>query len=493
MFEELINYKVELISSSFNQLEFIQFDDLKKLETPLFIKKYFEGFIISKILELKRTVNQGQLNFDDKEISECWQIFIKLFQDKFTFTKDDYQKNIKNACELFFNFIIRPQTTLISYIYRDEFLIPIAVIHERLNYFPDDNSLITSLRMWYEQKYFQLPDNELIDRKTFRDLIFDLEKDNYKILNINDILNWFQPIFECNIINEDGEPILPIAALYLFFDDKKWIGLKQFLAKFSSDSELNGITKEQLTNFLFSYQKEIITSSQNIQTEIENISIEPSQELSNEYYGESSDNMNIESNSENNIQQMDENSNFTTSDEIQNIEAEAIEEMTKEIQDIEAEVIEEMTKEIQDIEAEAIEEMTKEIQDIEINDNEINELFQESHQSIADEIKQEEENFDFDALADSILGFETEEKPIHKITENKQKENTPEKEGTDEEINSTIQELMFQLETKFSITTDDLNYEIEKINKSDLKFVNIEAIENETKRELCKLILDIKE
>ncbi|MGB9701970.1 MAG: hypothetical protein ACPL1A_04480 [Candidatus Kapaibacteriota bacterium] len=486
MFEELINYKVELISSTFAQMEFITFDAIMKLDIPEFVKRYFNGFIISKILEIKQIIGQGRLNFDDNEISENWQNFVKVYQNNYTFTKEEYNKIIKNSCELYFNFILRPQTTLLSFTFRDELLIPFYQIHTRLNYFPDDNTLITSIKIWYEQKYMEIPNDELIERNRFSNIIAELESENYKYLNVRDVINWFEPIYDCNIINEAGEPALPIAALYLFFDDKKWKGLKQYLAKFSSDSELYGMTKEQLSNFLMSYQKEIISSNNNNDNEDNNFEFSPTD---------------LQANTEITENEFAETENFDLRKQIADEEEiEFIEEMGNnpeqnaiKINEMETESFNDEINELKNEDQNLGSDLT-EIESFE-EENEIldEEIIEEKTIEIAlNEISENNDNFDFESMADFILNGNNNDTDANQVERIEQKEDINVIEVESEEVHSKIEDLMSYLESKIPAQTVS-NTEFENIDKSNLKFMEIDKIENETKRELCKLLLEIKD
>lgn len=486
MFEELINYKVELISSTFAQMEFITFDAIMKLDIPEFVKRYFNGFIISKILEIKQIIGQERLNFDDVEISESWQNFVKVYQNNYTFTKEECNKIIKNSCELYFNFILRPQTTLLSFTFRDELLIPFYQIHTKLNYFPDDNPLVTSIRIWYEQKYMEVPNNELIERDRFSNIIAELESENYKYLNIRDVINWFEPIYDCNIINEAGEPALPVAALYLFFDDKKWKGLKQYLAKFSSDSELYGMTKEQLSNFLMSYQKEIILSNKNNSNEDNDFEFSQTESKANQEIKET---------------ELLETENFELKKHIEDEEEiEFIEEMGNnpeqnaiEINEMETESFNDEINELKNEEQNLRSDLT-EIESFEEESELLNEeIIEEKTVEIADnETSENNENFDFESMADFILNGNNNDTDANQVEKIEQKEDINVNKVESDEVHSKIDDLISYLESKIPAQTE-LNTEFEKIDKSNLKYMEIDRIENETKRELCKLLLEIKD
>lgn len=486
MFEELINYKVELISSTLAQMEFITFDAIMKLDIPEFVKRYFNGFIISKILEIKQIIGQERLNFDDNEISESWQNFVKVYQNNYTFTKEEYNKIIKNSCELYFNFILRPQTTLLSFTFRDELLIPFSQIHTRLNYFPEDNPLVTSIRIWYEQKYIEVPNDELIERNRFSNIIAELESENYKYLNVRDVINWFEPIYDCNIINEAGEPALPVAALYLFFDDKKWKGLKQYLAKFSSDSELYGMTKEQLSNFLMSYQKEIISSNDNNDNEDNDFEFSPTDLHANQEIKET---------------ELSETENLDLNEQIADeAEIEFIEETGNNYEHNAIEINEMETESFND----EINELKNEDQNLGNDLTEIDSFEQENEllnqeiieektiEIVENETFENNDNFDFESMADSILNVNNTETETNQVEKIEQKEDINVNKVESDEVYSQIEDLISFLESKIPAQTE-LNTEFEKIDKSNLKFMEIEKIENETKRELCKLLLEIKD
>ena len=95
-------------------------------------------------------------------------------------------------------------------------------------------------------------------------------------------------------------------------------------------------------------------------------------------------------------------------------------------------------------------------------------------------------------MADSILNVNNTETETNQVEKIEQNEDINVNKVESDEVYSQIEDLISFLESKIPAQTE-LNTEFEKIDKSNLKFMEIEKIENETKRELCKLLLEIKD
>ncbi len=290
MFEDLIEIKRnELISKLSLKDDFIFEDILLMQDLPEYIKLYFDSYITASIIQVKYQLSSNEfINFNDPEMNDVIVNLEDVLYRKFHFSLENLKKIITKAIELYLNFLIRPQFTLLNFLFRDELAVQLSTIQERMKYFAPNINYITSLNLELQKIIFE-SGNINFERYKFRKLLFSLEYENRKNLNAEDIVNWFSPLFEF-MEYENGK--IPISSVLLYLDDTGLTGLKHFIQNYINDKEEFFVLKEELLNLFMLYQKQIIDANyivaddQELQKEIDFTNFSESQEAIEEIKSE---------------------------------------------------------------------------------------------------------------------------------------------------------------------------------------------------------------
>ena len=235
-----------------------------------------------------------------------------------------------------------------------------------------------------------------------------------------------------------------------------------------------------------SYQKEIILSNKNNSNEDNDFEFSQTESKANQEIKET---------------ELLETENFELKKHIEDEEEiEFIEEMGNnpeqnaiEINEMETESFNDEINELKNEEQNLRSDLT-EIESFEEESELLNEvIIEEKTVEIADnETSENNENFDFESMADFILNGNNNDTDANQVEKIEQIEDINVNKVESDEVHSKIDDLISYLESKIPAQTE-LNTEFEKIDKSNLKYMEIDKIENETKRELCKLLLEIKD
>jgi hypothetical protein len=290
MFEDLIEIKRnDLISKLSPKDDFIFEDILLIQDLPEYIKLYFDSYITASIIQVKYQLSSNEfINFNDPEMNDVLMNLEEVLYRKFHFSLENLKKIITKATELYLNFLIRPQFTLLNFLFRDELTVQLSTIQERMKYFTPNIHYITSLNLKLQEIIFE-SGNINFERYKFRKLLFSLENENRKNLNAEDILDWFLPLFE--FMGYEQQKI-PISSVLLYLDDTGLTGLKHFVQNYINNREEFLVSKEEILNLLMLYQKQIIDANyivgdeQELQKEIDFTNFSESQEAIKEIKSE---------------------------------------------------------------------------------------------------------------------------------------------------------------------------------------------------------------
>jgi|GEM_PF-2792598 len=249
MFEKYINRKQEQISSVLelsesrnNISEVLDNDDIDKS-----IKHYIYSEVEWWIYKIKEA--RSEIKYFDMEDSELRQEYNKLdslLKRKAILSKDEFRKLIDGAIKARFNILLRPRISLGWFVYRDYEKISINEIKYRLKYFTDYSYIYDGFIKWANENKFD--DTENIELEKFNSVIEEIDNEFVFNLNSDGLISLLEPLYKIfDYKNAEGNYLLPIEALIVFFDDKS---IYQLVDKFDEQINEAGIEFLDQTSLL---------------------------------------------------------------------------------------------------------------------------------------------------------------------------------------------------------------------------------------------------
>ncbi len=313
MFEEEINIETERIIEKINHLSYKNFQIVIE---NLYEEDFYRNFLKAEteFFNYKILLN---LSLENEFSYDLYQNFVatsdmqKFVLEHSDLTNDYLNELIKRAVEIRFNYMIRPITTISSFVFSNNYTISFDEFKHKINYFPINSYFVNLVYELFDEIEFFKEENEIITKSQFSKLIFEKLKNNADNIEAKFLEEISNPLFKfLNDFNLNNHSFL---SFLIFFDDLKMYPIIEFLNENKNYRE--NFNFEKLTEILSIYQKQFITINDEY---IEENTIE---ELRDEIELEDIDvNNNIDENPiENNID--DENLNIAKEDK--NIEDES--------------------------------------------------------------------------------------------------------------------------------------------------------------------------
>ncbi len=252
MFENYIEIQTRKLEGLFDQTSVPIEQIIYNNSIPNYFVNYLRAYINSKSISLYLDLIENY-NFskDSMELAEAWRVFDDTYRNSFEFSSELLQSLIYQSTTLYFNYLVRPQTTLVNFIFQDYLFQSIQNIKERLKYFQDTDYLISRLTLWLEEQEF---DNNLqkINKFQFKKVISNIENEYYKDFESSEINHWFELIN--NFINfESNNKSIDTSFFAIFFDDKKWFGLKDYIIHHFLDKSMTKIDINDVVELINHY------------------------------------------------------------------------------------------------------------------------------------------------------------------------------------------------------------------------------------------------
>ena len=476
MFENYIEQQTRKLEGLFDQpsvsIEQIIYND----SLPTYFVNYLRAYINSKSISLYTDLIENY-NFskDSMELAEAWRVFEDTYRNSFEFSSELLQTLIHQSTSLYFNYLVRPQTTLVNFIFQDYLFQSIQNIKERLKYFQDTDYLISRLTLWLEEQEI---DNNLpkVNKFQFKKVISSIENEYYKDYESSEINHWFALIDKFINLNNNTKAI-DTSIFAIFFDDKKWFGLKNYVIHHFLDKSMTKIEINDVAELINHYLSDALL--------IEN---EPSSEepVFTKMVDHSSEiNTDFGSTNDENEEEIDEDAELE--DNLQTeIYIDEIEPNELESDNFEIEVIK--PNEIEVIKPNEIGEYEIDVNsDTQLGDNSEDEILEANNKLTEDEI-------DFDILADLIANGNDLTETTPQAETHKQEfisnENNPSTYETIESKLSNLEEKINKLEVPGYQTYLEIADENSYLTMGKLETENLEN--DSIKKELLEFMLKLK-
>lgn len=184
---------------------------------PLAIKRMFEADIDIWVREEReRLLQSPHFRYDEEEMQTLFEQIGTRAREHAFFTSAEYTAALDKNVKLIFNYICRPQWTLVKYLFA-----------EREHAAADD--LLEALKIFWHYEYYQVILREYFEKKNiavinvkkFSELIEQIDLEVIRNFDSRKTAHLSEPLFELfNIGAMSDDAMAPIEALSIFFDDK---------------------------------------------------------------------------------------------------------------------------------------------------------------------------------------------------------------------------------------------------------------------------------
>ena len=193
-------------------------------DLPAALKRMFEVDLDLLVVEEKqRLMTSPRFLYEDDDVRALLDGLGDKVRDCAQFSAEEFGEALARNVKLLFNYICRPQWTLVRYLFADRENASADEIVDALRSFWYYEYFAIILREYFEQKNISV-----INVRKFTDLVERIDHEVVRNFDSRKTAHLAEPLFELfNVgrITEEatapaGEPTVPVEALSMFFDDK---------------------------------------------------------------------------------------------------------------------------------------------------------------------------------------------------------------------------------------------------------------------------------
>ncbi|MGD0337239.1 MAG: hypothetical protein ABSB78_00475 [Bacteroidota bacterium] len=233
--EEMTAINQALVAATILDAETISLLQVQRSVIPPTIKTYFKSEVRQWLKE-ERTASSAskRFNYNLPEIQSLQQQIDMLLVSRFVFDRDDFLATLDKSIHFYFNYLLRPEWTLINFLFNQK---STESIHE----------ILFKLTYCSEYLYF----NEILEQYFTEKGIVSIRVDEFRLLiqkiddrvvqthNSIELARLTTPIFDfLNFGKTDHKDEVTIDALIIFFDDKR---LDAIRARLEKEKMLQGV------------------------------------------------------------------------------------------------------------------------------------------------------------------------------------------------------------------------------------------------------------
>jgi hypothetical protein len=233
--EEMTAINQALIGATIVDAETISLAQLFQCTVPTTIKTYFKSEVQQWLKEERAvTFTSKRFNYHLSEIQSLQQQIDMLLISRFIFERDDFMATLDKAIHFYFNYLLRPEWTLINFLYDRKSTESVQEILFKLSYCS-------------EYRYF----NEILEHYFIEKGLVSVRVDEFRLLlqkiddrvvqshNSIELARLTTPIFDfINFGKTHHKDEVAIDGLIVFFDDKR---LDDIRARLEKEKMLGGI------------------------------------------------------------------------------------------------------------------------------------------------------------------------------------------------------------------------------------------------------------
>jgi hypothetical protein len=218
MFEQHIDRTIEFLTrQTLDDKQSILYRDIESSALPASVKKFFDFEAEKrKEEERQRLVTSPRFSYADPDVLVRFDEIMTLAKACAIFTRDEFYHLLDATVKLLFNFVCRPQFTLISYIFKDTEHVRIDTLLDRMMHFSDYEYYRIILKEYARSKGISE-----INRNRFEELLGLIDHEVIRNFDSHKLGGMTRPIFDFFHLEDASEfSRVPIEALTVFYDDK---------------------------------------------------------------------------------------------------------------------------------------------------------------------------------------------------------------------------------------------------------------------------------
>lgn len=214
--------KIEEITALFSRITIGEQDSIiarqiNAAEIPQSLKLFFERDIDLWVSEEKlRLLDSAHFVYSDDDVIRKFDSIVEVLPQYARFSALEFRHALDRNVSLLFNYVCRPQWSLVRYFFTDREHVPTVEIERGMKYF------------WHYEyyrliltEYFSKKSISVIDARKFEELIKNIDNEITRSFDSKKLASLTEPIFELfNVGNDSETPLVPMEALSIFFDDK---------------------------------------------------------------------------------------------------------------------------------------------------------------------------------------------------------------------------------------------------------------------------------
>ncbi|MCX6134795.1 MAG: hypothetical protein NTU47_13360 [Ignavibacteriales bacterium] len=239
-------------SRTIGEAESIRLKDILSAELHPAVKAYFKARVQQMLQQERQTeVRSKKFPYSLREVLRMQEQIDLLLVHNYVFGQHDFALMLDHAVHFQFNFLCRPQWTLLNFIFENQRRRPTSDIRRKLRYCVDYSYYAEIIKRYIEERglaemtyeefteLLEKIDREIVPRHTSVELA----------LMTRPILRF---IASANLTpgQEPSEPKIPINAAIVFFEDKKLNDIKERLETERDRNEITGLSLRELASFI---------------------------------------------------------------------------------------------------------------------------------------------------------------------------------------------------------------------------------------------------
>jgi hypothetical protein len=166
--------------------------------------------------ERSRLLASPRFRYDEQEVLELFERIGDRAREYAVFSAQDFDAALEKNVKLLFNYVCRPQWTLVKYVFADREHAAVDEVLDALRIFRHYEYFQIILREYFEKK--SIP---VINVKKFTELIDRIDNEVVRNLDSRKTAHLAEPIYELfNLGVAEEDRSAPVEALSIFYDDK---------------------------------------------------------------------------------------------------------------------------------------------------------------------------------------------------------------------------------------------------------------------------------
>ena len=232
------------------EAESIRLKDILAADLHPAVKAYFKARVQQMLQQERQTeVRSKKFPYSLPEIVRLQEQIDLLLVHNYVFGQHDFALMLDHAVHFQFNFLCRPQWTLLNFIFENQRRRPTSDIRRKLRYCVDYSYYAEIIKRFIEDRGLAEMTYE-----EFTELLGKIDQEIVSRHSSIELALMTRPIlrFIASADRPEGqsEPKIPINAAIVFFEDKKLMDIKERLETERDRNEIADLSLRQLANYI---------------------------------------------------------------------------------------------------------------------------------------------------------------------------------------------------------------------------------------------------